>query len=154
MSLVPFDDICHELDTFHSKFFDDTFWDHHHHFPSSWFLHHSWCCANFLRTKVSITDNGLRIKMDIPHFKRNEITVKTIDDVIVIEGKKKEQDDNRYCSSCKFIRKYKLPKGYHPNEVTSTLSSDGVLTVKAPAPVYVPKPKERIVNVKEIGPEY
>lgn len=63
-------------------------------------------------------------------FQPSEITVKTVDQTVVIEGKHVERDDGYGSVSRHFIRKYVLPKEYDMNTVHTSLSSDGILTIK------------------------
>lgn len=102
-----------------------------------------------------VNRNGFQVSMNVKQFAANELTVKTIDNCIVVEGQHDEKEDGHGVISRHFIRKYILPKGYDPNEVHSTLSSDGILTVKAPPPLPVVKGslerQERIVDIQQIS---
>jgi crystallin alpha B len=79
--------------------------------------------------------DGFQACVDVHHFQPSEITVKTIDHTIVVEGKHEERDDGHSSVERRFVRKYVLPDEYDINSVHSSLSSDGVLTIKAPPPV-------------------
>ncbi|XP_002029859.2 heat shock protein 67B1 [Drosophila sechellia] len=102
-----------------------------------------------------VNRNGFQVSMNVKQFAANELTVKTIDNCIVVEGQHDEKEDGHGVISRHFIRKYILPKGYDPNEVHSTISSDGILTVKAPPPLPVVKGslerQERIVDIQQIS---
>jgi len=102
-----------------------------------------------------VNRNGFQVSMNVKQFAASELTVKTIDNCIVVEGQHDEKEDGHGVISRHFIRKYILPKGYDPNEVHSTLSSDGILTVKAPPPLPVAKGslerQERIVDIQQIS---
>lgn len=116
--------------------------------------------------------------MDVQQFTPNEITVKTTDKYIIVEGKHEEKQDEHGYISRQFVRRYQLPgktsltlmtkpvafmkltfanirifaAEINPNEIASTLSSDGVLTVTAP---LVQKPQvnaERVVPIQQTGP--
>lgn len=86
-------------------------------------------------------------------FAPNEITVKTVGRQIVIEGKHEEKEDEHGYISRHFIRKYVLPDGYKPDEVVSTLSSDGVLSISAPKVAAVEE-GERVVPITATGPAH
>jgi HSP20 family molecular chaperone IbpA len=90
--------------------------------------------------------------MDVAQFKPNEITVKTVDNTVVIEGKHEERQDEHGFISRHFCRKYILPKDYDSNTVVSSLSSDGVLTVKAPPPKAENEGNERVIQIQHTGP--
>ena len=64
-------------------------------------------------------------------FSPSEITVKTVGDSVLIEGKHEEKPDEHGFISRQFQRRYLLPDGVRPEDVQSSLSSDGVLTVSA-----------------------
>lgn len=81
--------------------------------------------------------DGFQACVDVHHFQPSEITVKTVDNVVIVEGKHEERDDLLGSVQRHFIRKYTLPKDYDPNSVVSSLSSDGVLILKAPLPAAI-----------------
>lgn len=78
--------------------------------------------------------DGFQVCVDVHHFQPSEITVKTVDHTVVIEGCHEERDDGHGTVERRFIRKYSLPKEYEMATIHSSLSSDGVLTIKAPPP--------------------
>jgi hypothetical protein len=90
--------------------------------------------------------DGFQACVDVHHFEPSEITVKTVDNVIVIQGKHQERTDGHGTVERSFVRKYTLPAEYDQNTVRSTLSSDGVLTVTA-APPHSIKAGERAVPI-------
>ncbi|XP_065360916.1 heat shock protein 27 [Calliphora vicina] len=99
--------------------------------------------------------DGFQVCMDVAQFTPNELTVKTVDRTVVVEGKHEEREDEHGFIQRHFIRKYTLPKGYDPKDVVSTISSDGVLTVKAPPPPSKTKNNnERIVQIQQTGPAH
>ncbi|XP_061401129.1 heat shock protein 67B1-like [Musca vetustissima] len=99
-----------------------------------------------------VNKNGFQVSMNVKQFAPNELSVKTIDNCIVVEGRHDDKEDGHGVISRHFVRKYMLPKGYDPKDVMSTLSSDGILTVKAPPPpppsAKVDEPNERIVAIQ------
>ncbi|XP_055604533.1 protein lethal(2)essential for life-like [Uranotaenia lowii] len=72
------------------------------------------------------------INLDVQQFSPEELTVKTVDNAIIVEGKHEEKQDEHGYISRHFVRRYVLPKDLDPKAVVSSLSSDGVLTVTAP----------------------
>jgi crystallin, alpha B len=77
-------------------------------------------------------DGSFEVSVDLQHFHSSDIKVKLVDHKIVVEGKHEEREDEHGFVERHFKRRYSLPEGYDPETVTSTLSSDGVLTLKAP----------------------
>ncbi|XP_013117382.1 heat shock protein 23 [Stomoxys calcitrans] len=104
---------------------------------------------------VSTTgQDGFQVCMDVQQFKPSELNVKVLDNCIVVEGKHEEREDNHGYISRSFVRRYVLPKGYNPENVVSTLSSDGVLTVSVPKPQVEDKSNERVVQIQQVGPAH
>lgn len=103
----------------------------------------------------TIGKDGFQVCMDVSQFKPNELTVKVVDKTVVVEGKHEEREDGHGLIQRHFVRKYTLPKDFDPNEVVSTVSSDGVLTLKAPPPPTKEQSKpERVVQIQQTGPAH
>lgn len=90
-----------------------------------------------------------QINLDVQQFTPNEITVKTVDNTIVVEGKHEEKQDEHGFISRHFVRRYVLSDEHDPKNVLSSLSSDGVLTITAPKKALPPATaaNERIVPI-------
>lgn len=103
--------------------------------------------------RLTVTKDGVQMCLNVYQFSPSEISVKTVDDVIIIEGKHEEKQDEHGYVTRQFTRRYKLPKEYDPKDVMSSMSSDGVLTIKAPS---IAKPEaavnERVVTIQQTGP--
>lgn len=98
---------------------------------------------------------GFQVNLDVQHFLPNEITVKTVDNnIIEVEGKHDAKEDQHGEIYRHFIRRYTLPDGYDVKDVISTLSSDGVLTVKAPPKSKAIESNERVVQIQQTGPAH
>jgi crystallin alpha B len=78
---------------------------------------------------------SVQVILDVQQFAPSEITVKTLDNTVIVEGKHEEKQDEHGFVSRHFVRRYILPKDIEVNNVVSSLSSDGVLTVTAPKKV-------------------
>ncbi|XP_012687038.1 crystallin, alpha B, a isoform X2 [Clupea harengus] len=72
------------------------------------------------------------INLDVKHFSPEELTVKVNEDYVEVHGKHEERQDEHGHVSREFFRKYKVPAGVDPGAFTSSLSSDGVLSISAP----------------------
>ncbi|KAG9351490.1 hypothetical protein JZ751_022740 [Albula glossodonta] len=72
------------------------------------------------------------VNLDVKHFSPEELMVKINGEFIEIHAKHEDRQDDHGFVSREFLRKYKLPAGVDPGTVTSSLSSDGVLTIIAP----------------------
>lgn len=107
--------------------------------------------------RSTIGKDGFQVCLDVHQFAPNEITVKTMDDTntIVVEAKHEERQDEHGHISRQFARRYDLPKGFLIKDVVSQLSSDGILTIKAPPPVIESKKgHERVVQIQHTGPAH
>lgn len=99
----------------------------------------------------SSTADHFRIALDVAQFAPDEITVKTVDNYVIVHAKHEERPDEHGFVSREFTRRYLLPDGIDPVTITSALSRDGVLSVEAPAPKpESPKPNERIIPIVKL----
>lgn len=79
-------------------------------------------------------NNGFTAFIDVHSFEPKEISVKTIDHVIVVECKHDSNEDAQGLCETRFVRKFNLPNEYDMSAVRSTLSKDGVLQLEVPNP--------------------
>ncbi|XP_066991245.1 protein lethal(2)essential for life [Anabrus simplex] len=107
-----------------------------------------------LATRCCVLDsqydsNGFKVNLDVQQFRPDELNVKVVDDVIVVEGKHEERKDDHGYIARQFQRLYKLRDDIDLDGVSSALSSDGILTITAPVkqPVPLPGLNERIIPV-------
>lgn len=84
---------------------------------------------------IQTDKNEVRINLDVQQFKPEELKVRISDGFIVVEGKHEERSDQHGFISRQFTRRYKIPENVDEAAITSNLSSDGVLTLKAPKKV-------------------
>lgn len=82
-----------------------------------------------------------QVILDVQQFSPDEIAVKTIDNCVVVEAKHEEKQDEHGYISRHFVRRYILPPSHDLVNITSTLSSDGVLTITAPKKVRSIEPR-------------
>lgn len=93
-----------------------------------------------------------QVNLDVQHFAPEEISVKTSDGFVVVEGKHEEKQDEHGYITRQFTRRYALPEGCNPDAVESRLSSDGVLSIIAPKVAPQLKSSERAVPISQTGP--
>ncbi|XP_030752686.1 protein lethal(2)essential for life isoform X1 [Sitophilus oryzae] len=93
-----------------------------------------------------------QVILDVQQFAPEEITVKTSGNSIVVEGKHEEKQDEHGYISRHFVRRYVLPAENDIEDVVSSLSSDGILTVTAPKKSEKPKNTDRVVPIQQTGP--
>ena len=93
--------------------------------------------------KDIFTDTGrngnktFRVSFDVSEFQPNEINVRTQDQQLIVHAKHQGQSGSKSVSK-EFSRQVDIPKDVDPNDLRSTLSSDGILQVEASvsAPAY------------------
>uniref|UniRef100_A0A2A4J9J4 SHSP domain-containing protein n=1 Tax=Heliothis virescens TaxID=7102 RepID=A0A2A4J9J4_HELVI len=103
-------------------------------------------------SSIKSDKDKFQVNLDVQHFAPEEISVKTADGYIVVEGKHEEKQDEHGYISRQFVRRYALPEGAAPETVESRLSSDGVLTITAPRKVPEAVKGERKVPIAQTGP--
>ncbi|CAO1294797.1 unnamed protein product [Diamesa serratosioi] len=110
-----------------------------HHLPTGY--RRPWAMARYANQELAkdhkslhFGKDGFQACVDVHHFQPSEISVKIVNHTVIIEGKHNERDDGHGSVTRHFVRKYVLPKEYDTNGIYSSLSSDGVLTIKAPPP--------------------
>ncbi|GMS96852.1 hypothetical protein PENTCL1PPCAC_19027, partial [Pristionchus entomophagus] len=87
---------------------------------------------------IKTTDDSISVTMDVKDYKPDELKVSVIGQSIVIEAKHGEKKDDFGTIERHFIRRIPLPKGVAPEAVTSTLTTEGALSIVA----LPPKPKD------------
>ncbi|CAH2099200.1 unnamed protein product [Euphydryas editha] len=113
---------------------------------------HLAAAARDIGSNIKNESDKIQINLDVQHFAPEEISVKTADGYIVVEGKHEEKQDQHGYVSRQFVRRYALPEGTLPETVESKLSSDGVLTITAPKKVPEAIKGERKVPIAQTGP--
>ncbi|XP_056289288.1 heat shock protein beta-1-like [Pseudoliparis swirei] len=97
-------------------------------------------------TEIQTGQDSWKINLDVNHFSPEEITITTKGGYLQISGNHEERQDEHASVSRCFTRKYKLPKGVDSQHISSSLSSDGLLSVEAPAPgTCISNPPNEIV---------
>ncbi|XP_050075589.1 protein lethal(2)essential for life-like [Anopheles maculipalpis] len=128
---------------------------HHHHLHPSRYNRpwHSSCVATNRDTgsTVNVTGDKFQINLDVQQFSPEEISVKYVDKCIVVEGKHEEKQDEHGYISRHFVRRYMLPSGHNENDIVSSLSSDGILTITCPRKEIEQKKPERAIPITHTG---
>lgn len=88
-----------------------------------------------------------KISLDVNHFAPSEISVKIQDGFLEIAGKHEERQDGHGFIARSFTRKYNLPGGIDVENLQTSLSADGILTVEAPFP-SIPLPADVIIPIQ------
>jgi len=127
--------------------------------PFSGFYHRPWSFASIpglsklSKQKCSVDKESFQINLDVKNFAPNELSVKTVGNDVIIEGAHEERQDEHGFVSRQFTRRFNIPKGYDVKDVVSTLSSDGVLTVKAHRKAEsLEEQNVRHIQIQQTGP--
>ncbi|XP_055375335.1 heat shock protein 23-like [Condylostylus longicornis] len=105
------------------------------------------------KNNSDIKGNEYQMCLKVSNFKPNEISVKVKDEDVIIECKHEEERDKYGAMSRHFIKRFKLPDEYSLDNLSSYLSSDGVLIIRAPKKLAGDS-NERIVHIQQTGPAY
>jgi len=99
------------------------------------------------KLNLELSCEMFQVNLDVQQFKPDELTVKTVNNFVVVEGKHEERQDEHGFISRQFQRRYKLPDDVEVDTIVSQLSSDGILTVFAPKKALPATAGERIVPI-------
>lgn len=78
-------------------------------------------------------NKSLKLRFDVSQYAPEEIVVKTVDNKLLVHAKHEEKTESKSVYR-EYNREFLLPKGTNPEQIKSSLSKDGVLTVEAPLP--------------------
>mgnify|MGYP002062432305 CR=1 FL=1 len=81
--------------------------------------------------EVQNTAEKFAVSVDVSHFKPEELKVNVNGNVLTIEGKHEEKDDQHGSIQRSFIRKYTLPEDANMESLRSSLSDKGHLCIEA-----------------------
>lgn len=101
---------------------------------------------------VQADKNKFQVTLDVQQFAPEEVSVKVVGRNVIINGKHEEKQDEHGWISRQFVRKYLVPEQCDIDQLKSSLSSDGVLTITAPRKEPEPQSKnERIIQIENTG---
>ncbi|XP_063981207.1 protein lethal(2)essential for life-like [Diachasmimorpha longicaudata] len=101
---------------------------------------------------VKADKDRFAVSLDVQQFKPDEVNVKVVDKYIVVEGKHEDKKDDHGMISRHFVRKYLVPEQCDPEKASSTLSSDGVLSITVPRkPESIEQKKEKPIHIEHTG---
>lgn len=100
---------------------------------------------------VHADKDKFQVVLDVQQFEPNEIDVKVSDKYVIVTAKHEEKRDEHGWVSRQFTRKYLIPEQCDIDQVSSKLSSDGVLTITSPRKDQPKVENERVVKIKRTG---
>lgn len=109
------------------------------------------CVNSRKNAKSDAKKDEFEMHLDVQQFQPNEISVKTVNNSVIVEAKHEEKQDGDGYISRQFARRFVLPDRYRAEDVVSSLSSDGILTVKASLPPAI-EGNTRSIEIQHTGP--
>ncbi|XP_011868589.1 PREDICTED: protein lethal(2)essential for life-like [Vollenhovia emeryi] len=98
---------------------------------------------------VKADKDKFHVVLDVQQFKPTEINVKVVGKYVVVEAKHEEKQDEHGWVSRNFVRRYMIPEQCDIDQVTSSLSSDGLLSITAPRKDQAQN--ERSIKIEHTG---
>merc|ERR1712004_580871 len=90
--------------------------------------------------QVSCSNDKFMIQLELPGFSPEDFSLKTKDDIILLEAVHEGKGDG--ATSRKFSKEFKVPEGVVKEEIASSYSSEGILTIHAPRKINAPEGAE------------
>ncbi|KAG5318722.1 L2EFL protein, partial [Pseudoatta argentina] len=100
---------------------------------------------------VRADKDKFQVVLDVQQFKPEEINVKVVDKFVIVEAKHEEKQDEHGWISRQFVRKYMIPEQCDIDQVSSSLSSDGILSITAPRKDRPKSQNERTIKIQHTG---
>lgn len=102
---------------------------------------------------LSTPEDGFQVSLNVQNFKPEEVEVKVVDNNVIIEAKHEERNEDESYVSRHFSRRYALPDDCNLKDIVSTLSADGILTVRAP-PKEIDTKNARNIHIQHTGTKH
>ena len=93
----------------------------------------------------------LKLTFDVRQFKPEEISVKTLDQHLVIHAQHKEDTDTSKVYR-EYNRQFLLPASVNPETLKSVLSPEGVMSIEAPVNQALEEPRNILVSTEHAKP--
>ena len=89
--------------------------------------------------QVSASNDKFMIQLELPGFAPEDFSLKTKDDIIIIEADHSEKAADGSSDTRKFTKEFKMPSGVVTEQLASTYSGAGILTISAPRVISAPE---------------
>merc|ERR1712165_440247 len=89
--------------------------------------------------QVSASNDKFMIQLELPGFSPEDFSLKTKDDIIIIEASHNTKTDDGSTDTRKFTKEFKMPSGVATDQLGSTYSGAGILTISAPRAIDAPE---------------
>merc|ERR1712012_791471 len=91
--------------------------------------------------QVSCSNDKFMVQLELPGFLPEDFSLKTKDNVILLEAVHEGKADGE-STSRKFVKEFKVPEGVVQDQLQSSYSSEGILTIQAPRKINAPEGAE------------
>ena len=92
---------------------------------------------------TSIDSDGFKITVNVQQYNPEEITVKVVDNWMIIKGIHEKQNKSNVGSQ-QFVIRYLLPGNTDIDHITSSTSSDGILMITVPLKIY-----QKVIQIEQ-----
>merc|ERR1711923_663722 len=89
--------------------------------------------------QVSASNDKFMIQLELPGFDPEDFGLKTKDDIIIVEAVHESKAEDGSSDSRKFTKEFKMPAGVVTEQLASTYSGAGILTISAPRVISAPE---------------
>merc|ERR1712001_467320 len=90
--------------------------------------------------QVTASNDKFMVQLELPGFAPEDFSLKTKDDVIVLEAVHDSKGEES--TSRKYVKELKMPEGVSRDHLASSYSADGILTISAPRVIKAPEGAE------------
>merc|ERR1711936_828954 len=88
--------------------------------------------------QVSASNDKFMVQLELPGFAPEDFSLKTKDDIIIVEAVHNAKTEDGSTDSRKFTKEFKMPGGVVTDQLSSTYSGTGILNVSAPRVIEAP----------------
>ena len=81
--------------------------------------------------QVSASNDKFMIQLELPGFSPEDFSLKTKDDIIIIEAVHETKTEDGSSGSRTFTKEFKMPSGVTTEKLSSTYTGAGILTISA-----------------------
>jgi len=88
--------------------------------------------------QVSASNDKFQVQLELPGFAPEDFSLKTKDDIVIVEAVHDVKTEDGSSDTRRFTREFKMPGGVVREQLSSTYSGKGILTVSAPRVLTAP----------------
>ncbi|GAB0088215.1 Alpha crystallin/Hsp20 domain [Sergentomyia squamirostris] len=107
-------------------------------------------CPQYCCPVQKSENKDYQANLDVKNYSSDEINVKIVDNFVVVEGNQVEKEDELGTISRNFVRRYRIPEEFNLDEAVSSLSNDGILSIRVPLKASE-QSKERVIPIQKTG---